>query len=526
MTTAEKLQMIAENEQRVYEAGKRAGMAEKREVNVVEGKTWENYTFFTPEDGDPYGFVASDSRIAIKEVLCFSEDVRVSVSDGYKYLLNYQSGESVVVENYTSCTDWIEEETVIPAGQHFVVLLRANDSSTILPEAGSNLVIMGTTIIDEISAIVERNKDVKHIVQAAGNYGRSNESSTEWARAYKKCLMLLVGTDFHRDATRLKNMIDYLNDSDEIDAGVCLGDSQLLRCMDNDGSWYTDIINNSQKDFYTLLGNHDIGMENDTEHNGTPTLAFERFIEPTIDKIGIAGLTTPYYSKTFDDYKIVLVMLNTYDAPDTLNEDGTYLIPRYCEMFSQAQIDWLIETLGNIPEGYHLVVAMHSVGFENEVVDCNFSHKNREYILEMGYPYGKCTIVPDIINAWKNGNSLSEQYAPVSGYSELPTLSAICDFTSRGASVFACYVAGHQHTDLILKCKKYQDQNIVTLTTASCASAHFQDSDLPRNVDSKSEDALTVVSVDTDAKQVRLVRVGSNMTCDMSDRTYTVIDYE
>lgn len=505
----------------------------------LNGMEWELGTFLAPGEG-PYGFDYSNIRIIIKKALCFPYDVHVSVNPFYKYFIVYQSAPEIVESNFISETGWITEDTTIPAGQHFVICLALSTNGVMDTSRSRYITVTGYPTLDERfesfakdlnisdstnAKIVEKNKDVKHIIQAACNYGRNNTEGNEWARAYKKCLTFLVSTDFHSDTQRVKNMVEYLNNSAEIDAGINLGDNQLLRYGDNDGTWYTDVINTSQKEFYTVLGNHDVGMDETSALNGTPDLSFNKLIKPTLSKIGLSGLTTPYYAKTFDRYKTVVVFLNTYDAPDSKDGSGNYIVPRYCEMFSQAQIDWFINTLASIPAGYHLVVAGHSIGFENEVVDSNFSHKNRDYVLEMAYPYGHCTIIPDIINVWKKGGTLSETYAPNSYLGTIPTLTANCNFASRGAGNFVCFLVGHQHTDLILECKKYQDQKIVSLTTSACLETHYCDSDLTRVVGEKSEDALTVFSVDTDARQIRLVRVGSNFSCDMVDRTFTTIDY-
>ena len=516
-------------------------------ANPFKGETWEFCSFYDSSDveaGLDYGWSGERlDRMSIKKVFCFPYDVEISVAEGFKYYLIFQSSAEVDVENETRYTGWLNEPTTIAAGTYFVIIFARQTGDLESKADIENLQVVGYPTIEDViesfkgnatepenepnEGIAARNKDIKHIVQASHNIGRHNTERTQWARKYRECLTLLVGTDFHYDVPRLQNMIDYLNVTEEIDAGVNLGDMQLLKYGDNDGTWYTNIVSASRKEFYTILGNHDMGMwYKDPQTEGTPQEAFNRFIKPTLDKIGISDLSTPYYAKTFDDYKTVVIFLNTYDTPDSIDSGaGEFIVARNNEMFSQAQIDWFIATLNEIPEDYHLVVASHSIGFETTVIDSNFSHKNREYILEMLYPYGYCTIIPDIINAWKSGSTLSESYAPQTHIGLIPTLNANCDFTNRGVGNFACYLVGHQHTDLVLKCAKYDDQKVVALTTASNLTGHYMDSDLPRRSGTKSEDALTVFSIDTDARQIRLVRVGSNITCDMDDRTYTKIDY-
>ena len=41
----------------------------------------------------------------------------------------------------------------------------------------------------------------------------------------------------------------------------------------------------------------------------------------------------------------------------------------------------------------------------------------------------------------------------------------------------------------------------------------------------RAEDALTVVGVDTYNRRLKLVRIGSNITMDMTERKYHVVEY-
>jgi hypothetical protein len=41
----------------------------------------------------------------------------------------------------------------------------------------------------------------------------------------------------------------------------------------------------------------------------------------------------------------------------------------------------------------------------------------------------------------------------------------------------------------------------------------------------KAEDLLTAVSIHPERREIRLVRIGSNFTVDMAERTYHVVKY-
>ena len=99
------------------------------------------------------------------------------------------------------------------------------------------------------------------------------------------------------------------------------------------------------------------------------------------------------------------------------------------------------------------------------------------------------------------------------------------DFTSRGSGKFACYVVGHVHKDIVAKSTTYPNQIAIGFE-ATCYSEWINnEGDLPRVTNEKSQDAITVLSINTSAKLIKLARVGSNKTNRMVDRTMIAIPY-
>lgn len=372
----------------------------------------------------------------------------------------------------------------------------------------------------ELADIIIRNRDVEHIMHASCQYGfhRFGRVNPE------KLFSMLVTTDIHQCTTQLESAIAYLNYHDSFDCGICLGDMQARNYIETDGTWYTNVVNRSEKEFYTLLGNHDLGNSADIKISATPKMAFDKFMRPVAEKIGIEGLETPYYAKVFDRYKIVLIALNNYDTPDTLNENGDFAINRCREMYSQKQTDWLISTLASVPEGYHVLIAMHGFPYETEAIDCPWTQE--AYHHEYGNnPYGDNNMLTDIVDAWINGKAFAKDYAPIRNVDIAPTISVDCDFTKRGKGDFVCYLIGHQHRDIMSVVSKYKNQKIVCLAATGNDNWQNYCSDLARERGTKAEDAITAFSVHTEKRQVRLVRIGSNFTMNMTERTYYVLEY-
>lgn len=366
--------------------------------------------------------------------------------------------------------------------------------------------------------IVERNRDIEHIMLAAARYGVHGFGK----KNIRKLFSLLAVADVHQSARQMENAIDYLNYYDAIDAGISLGDMQAGSYSDSDGVWYKNALARAEKPFLTVLGNHDGGNYGYYTECGTPRKTFEKFIRPNAEKIGLPDLDRAYYTRLFDEYKLAFIVLTNYDYPDTRNEEGEPLVDRSYEVYSQEQTDFLIRALSEIPEDYHLVLCAHSHPYQKRVEPCAFSQM-RSY--STNNPYGNNNMIPDIIHAWMHGTALKGEYAPEILTDCLPTVRVDCDFSSRGKGIFACYLIGHHHCDFIGCNAKYGDQRLISLAAAACDEYQNECSDLPRAEGTKAEDLLTVLCFDTEKRKIRLVRVGSNFTVDMTERTYFVTGY-
>jgi len=386
-----------------------------------------------------------------------------------------------------------------------------------------------------IPPIAERNSSIEPLVQASCLYGRHGNGK----RNVEKQFSMLAVTDIHHTVAQLQNAIDYLNYQDALDCGICLGDIQGSNFSETAGTWYTESVLKSEKPFLTVLGNHDVGNSTRADVSATSQEAFEEFISPTLPVMGLETCEKPYYVKYFDEYKLVLICLDNYDAPDARDENGDFIIPRGEVVYSQTQLDWLIETMRRIPADYHLLVCLHSYPYGMLVSeDCGWSQKPLYFYGEeksiyrerLSYykentPYGSNSILGDIVNAWIKGCPLKADYAPTAYKSILPTLHVDCDFSSRGSGIFAAYLMGHLHWDMIGHTEAYPDQNVIALPSSALDTWQNYCCDLPRIEGTKSEDAITVVSVCTGLREIRLVRIGSDMTFDMRERKYCVIPY-
>ena len=370
-----------------------------------------------------------------------------------------------------------------------------------------------------LAPIIERNRDVEHVMLAACRYGHHGLG----VKNKDKRLSLLAVTDVHGSETQMRSAIAYLNHYDAFDGGICLGDIMPAH-FNSPADWYVDAVLSANKPFYTVLGNHDHGNSADATLAATPKMAFDKFIAPTREKMEMPALDQPYYCKLFEKYGVALVVLNGNDTPDGTDEKGNYKIHRGVEMYGQAQIDWLVRTLAEIPEGYHLLLASHTFLHAHDVVECAFSQKGKRLNWShSGNPYHDTELLTDIIHAWTCGTRLSGVYTPIR--EDLPAITVDVDFSARGEGIFVAHLIGHFHRDTIARSKKYPEQMIVSLISTANDVWQNHACDLPRAAGTKAEDAITAVTVDTGARELRLVRIGSNMTMDLTERTYIALPY-
>ena len=370
----------------------------------------------------------------------------------------------------------------------------------------------------KIPKIVKRNLDIEHIMHASCQYGLHGYGQEN----YKKIFSALITTDVHGCGEQFASAIEYLNYYEAIDCGICLGDIQPGNYA-QENEWFVNCVQQSQKPFLSVLGNHDLGNSTSATISATQKMAFERFILPVADKIGVKGLDKPYYLRKFDAYKIAVLVLNTYEAPEDLNEDGDFILHRGYEAFSKAQVDFIVKALAEVPTDYHLIVAMHSFPYKVELTDSVWTQLGAKVAGANGNNY-EGDLLPDILNAWINGEEFQAEYLPKKE-GVLPTLSVSCDFTARGKGEFVGYFIGHHHRDMLGSCQKYPGQKIVYFASTAMDTWQNANCDLARAENTKAEDLLTVVSVHTEKKEVRLVRVGSNITNTLVDRTFIAIPY-
>lgn len=369
------------------------------------------------------------------------------------------------------------------------------------------------------STIKTRNEDVLDNVYASAKYGIYSGGVFD---DRNKLFSMLVITDVHSSVTQFIHAVEYCQDIPSIDAGVSLGDIQASYFADNDGTWLTRALSITDKPFYIACGNHDIGNSDDPDLAGTKAQYVAKFITPNLSHLTV-NTDKAYYAVKDTRHALYFIVLNNYDSPDTIT-DNKFDVWKGAECLSQEQIDWFINELGEIPADYSLIIMQHAFNWQNKRFECNFSQPDVNFEGNGGDCYAPSdNIIPRIVDAWKRKTTVS--FISESLNENVPDLEIDADFTSRTESNFICYLVGHTHKDIVGYSTPFPDQLIIGFATGSLDASNNASSDLPRRSGDKTEDAITIFSLNKNKKLVNLVRVGSNITTYMVNRTMISIDY-
>ncbi len=370
--------------------------------------------------------------------------------------------------------------------------------------------------------IIKFNEDVLPAVYASSNYGIHGNGKEN----FKKMLSFLSLADIHGDKERLDDALFYLNSVKSLDFGIHLGDIQGGDFAENDGIWYTNLVLSSQKKLYPVMGNHDGGNSTLASLSATRDDVFNKFVSPTKEHLGLPDLNKTYYTVNFDRYKVSLVVLDNYIQPDNRDENGDFLYHRGTQTLLPEQLSWFCDALMNVPKDYHLVIASHEYPEPYIIKNGSWTQEGVEIIGNYEHlAYGCKSIMSSIVDAWINGIAFKAEFEPKEDFSALPTLSVDVDYSKRGTGTFVGYFIGHKHCDIIGSSKDFPYQNIFSFASASSDFWQNYSSDLPRAHHSKAQDCLTVVSIDTENRLVKLVRVGSNITVNLTERKYYIASY-
>lgn len=330
-------------------------------------------------------------------------------------------------------------------------------------------------------------------------------AACRWHQRYAtdKQFCLLVAGDSHTDYIRPKSLIEMLNAIDAFDAGIMLGDMAGSN-FESSIEHYTQAIYLTQKPFLTVLGNHDIANAPSDE---AIYQKFGNFIQYADLASGEAVTGKCYYYKDFTAQKIRIIVLDQYE----IKHDG-YIC------YTQDQIDWFIGVLNDTPSDFGVIIAEHTNPCYGMTYNSDPSVTSSTWSLsEKANTYMSGPIIPDIVNAWINGTTLSDSYSYT--FDDPPAaVSVSADFTERGEGEFITYIGGHWHMNVLGYPTGYSDQP--DFHVPACGLNAALQGDMPRKEGTVSEDSFCAFAVDRVKKTVKIFQLGAHYTKDAVNRQY------
>ena len=389
-------------------------------------------------------------------------------SDFYKAKTIYDSDGSYGANGdiYNS-SDWESGKASITIPFSGYLIARAIGINT---DIVSNIEFITTHTIPQI---VEENKDaISSICYAKRRYSTGEND----AKNKPYIITFAHFSDVHGASTSVQRVLDFVNYSNTIDDVICTGD--IVRDHFSDGMDYWDFIEGSEK-ILTVIGNHDVVIDSSDWNNLiSQAQRYETFIAPYASNWGaITTENKSYYYKDYADGKLRLIVLDCM----LKNTDAT------------EQNTWLANVLSSAKSsGYSVVIAEHYPVSNARKIDCTFTNEIRDI---------------------QSYNVLDTSYQQ--------TVQAFMD----NGGDFVCYLAGHVHNDRILYNADYPKQIFIMVDTADYGINAEYYSDTARQYGEKSQDLFNLVSIDTYAKLIKIIRIGADKDCLMRRKKILTLNY-
>lgn len=264
---------------------------------------------------------------------------------------------------------------------------------------------------------------------------------------------------------------------------------------------------------YHTMGQHEVGWNSSSMAGGrlkencmTHEEVFQYFIEPMKSVWDLPDLSTNYYYKDFATQKMRLISLYQYNAP--LVEDETdstcYKYDRNTLWLGQEQLDWLVNTLNTVPDGYKVIILQHQHEKDLQPVEGSAFYDGKTASFYGTYITGDKPVI-DIVQAYINRGTLSKTYTAARADiypSDIFTVTVNADFANAKGE-FANHLSGDAHVDFVSTVKGTNQRHIV-LT----ASNQSYDCYVDPKADGAYRSIVSLLGYDYKNSFIRLGRVG------------------
>lgn len=337
-------------------------------------------------------------------------------------------------------------------------------------------------------------------------------------------------SDIHEDIEALNRYLKYIETND-INIGICLGDSVSRYCDDDTNYFWKKSLQISKPIYYTI-GNHDVGID---DYKSIDSLQiYNTYIYPMLSNKYLEEKNfnnkSCYYHKDFDTYKIRIISIFEYEGTRNCDKTIGFEHRRY---ISSEQLNWFASTLDNTPKDYQVIVLLHQIPDINPIYkQCSFcsdvTKTNLKKDLTNGYGYLQLSIIGnpigDIINAFQHSLKIEKEYNVREEYKEYLVNPKInYDFSKRNNGKLICILTGHLHCSFITYSKDYDDQLVITVPSATTKEFERQNDDIKPL--SYSDNNFYVLTIDTQKRIVSIEKIGNTKTVEGNIRDKIDLSY-
>lgn len=230
-----------------------------------------------------------------------------------------------------------------------------------------------------------------------------------------------------------------------------------------------------------------------------------------------------------DNKTVRIIGIDQYEVGSTVYTG----YDKYYTVYSQAQIDWLLDLLYNTPSNYYIIIMLHepaiqSTSSDDSVAQSMISEDNlfvSALLKHFGNRYDEpaMNLLPRIMRAYMHKENLSFTYTNKIG--NHGTLTVAKDFSNRTPATFLFYIGGHLHCDLCgyLPNIQWADQLMLHITAGYYYTRYSTEDDLLTNFDttykvgqkyvtSEPDYRINKVTVDFTHRRIIVERIGQMTT--------------
>lgn len=453
-------------------------------------------------------------RLSSVNVVAFpftlKRELTIKINDGFVCALFYGARGS----NLDANQSWLGNgaKITVPKGYNYYRFSIAVDDGT----SGKRTAISPTDDIgfevtyESTPTVVNMTDEGQKMLSASRLYFSPTDPNT-----LSRYAVIAHTSDCHGDRERVKRFMDFC-DYVKADYGAITGDI-VADNPSNSLDWFVELIGSVKTTMGVCVGNHEVMHTNPTDSE-----VYDLLYSDIASSIGnLTGKT--WYFTDLSDKKIRVISVNQFEA-GAANRTTTHL--------SNEQLSWLCSTLLSTPADYGVLIMHHvpetALTNAKDMSYDEFFQDTRKYDSIISGITG--TPIYDIIDAFIGRTSISKTYVQTG---EPASVSVSADFSGINSGVeFIAHMTGHFHQDSVCyvpgTTNKQLMLNIICTVAVygGAAYPYLSDlSDLPRNGGDTTQDAFNAYIIDRDNKIVKIVRIGSDLTYEMSERKHLAIPY-